>query len=158
MFGSHLACHVCSRSNMRQQIELAWPLTFLSVCHCFSGSNRKHSLACLSAFVVSAWGITNQINVNGVLFPQCTSCLEPWNLGAVFYVNVPCSCTRPPPFFVIILPYLLFPFSPFLELYLKRCRCTTLDLNPQTSEQARVLAPYTLGDDNVFLSFPLVLP
>lgn len=93
---SHLACHVYSRRDMMQRISLVWPLTFLSVCHCFSGANRKHSLACLTAFGASTWGIANQMNVNSVLFPWCTACLEPWNLRAVFFVNVPCCCTRPP--------------------------------------------------------------
>lgn len=157
MFGSHLACHVCSRSNMMQRIELVWPLTFMSVCYCFSRANRKHSLTCLTAFGASAWGITNQINVNGVLFPPCT-CLEPWNLGAVFCVNVPCSCTRPPPSLSSSFLVCCFLFSQFLDLYLKGCWHTTQDLNPQPLEQARVLAPYTTGRWRLLPNFSFSSP
>lgn len=145
MFGSHLACHFCSRSDMMQRIELVWPLTFLSVCHCFSGAHGKQSLACLSLFGASAWAITNQINVNGVLFPRCTACLEPWNLGAIFFVNVPCGCTRPPPFSVIILPWLLLPlFSIFRFIFLKMLTYNTR-FEPSTFRRGRSWSPYIIG-------------
>lgn len=140
MFGSHLACHVCSRSNMMQRIELVWPLTFMSVCHCFSRANRKHSLTCLTAFGASAWGITNQINVNGVLFPPCT-CLEPWNLGAVFCVSVPCSCTRPPPSSVIILPCLLFPFFSIFRSIFKGMLTYNTRFEPTTFRTGKGVSP-----------------